>query len=72
MQAPVSAHTPRLISGGGRSLAFLEQEKARSVLQRESADAIFLLYEIATHLNVIDACLLRDIQALRIFTVPRG
>jgi hypothetical protein len=62
VQAAVASPSPGLVSRIGWRLAFLEQEKARAVLQRESADAIFLLYEVATH-SVIEECLPREIQA---------
>ena len=71
MQATIASTSPRLVSGVRWFLAFLEQEKPGAVLQRESADAIFLLYEVATH-SVIEECLPREIQAKRTFTFPVG
>jgi hypothetical protein len=63
VQAAVASASPRLVSGVRRWLALLEQEESASVFQREAADAIFLLDEIAAHLNVIEECLPSAIQA---------
>jgi hypothetical protein len=72
VQTAVASASPRLVSGIGRWLAFLEQEKAGSVLQREPADTIILLDEIATHRSVIEACLVSMSQASWTITVPAG
>jgi hypothetical protein len=64
VQAAVSTSAPGLVTRGGWLLAFLEQKKSAAVLQRESADAIFLLDEIATHRSVIEECLPRAMKAL--------
>ena len=52
--------------------AVLEEQKPTAVLQRKAADAIGLLYEIATHRNVIEACFVSMSHASRTVTLPVG
>ena len=49
VEPSVASASPRLITERRRLITELQQDPATAVLQDEAADAIFLLYEIATH-----------------------